>query len=436
MQKKIYIFSIFIFLLLSFSSILNIENLYDKKRVSQILFIFIIFILFFGSIKLSLQVKLLFTLVFIIGFISVLLSNNFLYSTLQLTHAFLLVHLIIFGMYIQTRVNSIFRLLFFSNLFLVCMSILNYSFFLLDRSVPVIFDILYGFNNIRFFNQFQVICLPIILYFTLHLKLSRVASILLTLNLLLFLISGARGAMLSSLLMLFIGLSINLVSRRALIKLVQCSVIAGLIFCLYINFHSKTEIAAYTFRVTSSGRIDIWSNLLLKLEWLNLVIGNGPGLYFIDELKLKLSHPHNSILQLIYNWGGVATFIILLASAKLFIKCLAHINHKIPDPQFNCCFLIITNSLCYSLFSGVLVMPLPQTFLFIFLGILIGFTSPKPKRNKRSNKKLFLMLIIAAFYIGITLLSYNCISSKAFGPNFWSNGQLSFSECKLPYKEN
>lgn len=431
MKKNLYIILICILLLSSFTPILGIENLYDKKRFAQIIFISVIFMLFFSSIKLSTQVKLLFFSIFIIGFISVLLSSNLLYSTLQLTHTFFLVHLILFGVYIQKRVNSLFYLLFFSNLFLICVAILNYSFFLLNRSTPIILDILYAFNNIRFFNQFQVICLPIFLYFLAHSKLSRVATILLTLNLFFFLASGARGAILSCLIMIVFAAFFKLISQKALVTLIKCVLFAVVFFILYTRYHGSEELIAYTFRTSSSGRIEIWFDLISKLNWFNVFIGNGPGLYFIDRPMMRYSHPHNSVLQLVYNWGGIVTLIILLMLYKVVKQCIFHFKNFPYNPAFNTCLLVIIGLVLYSFFSGVIVMPLPQTFILIFIGILIGFITPQPKLTKRTSMQLVFILLIIIFYLSISLLSYSCVSSQMFGPNFWSNGLLSFAECKM-----
>lgn len=430
MNNQFYILLVFIFIALSLLAHIFTNNLYDTKRLTQVILITVVFVISYGKLKPNKKLNTIFYTILTIGAVSTALSSNILNSFLHLTHIFLLFGLITLGIYLKEKVNHLFYILFFTNIFLISSSLLNYSFFLLDNSPPNADGILYGFYNIRFFNQFQIICIPIILYFLSDKKLSRIATAALTINILLLLISGARGATISLFIMVALGLYFNLINKEALIKLITCSLFAGIIFYIYISYHSDISAHNYTFRTGSSGRFKMWTDLISKLTLKNILIGYGPGNYFISEMRL--SHPHNSILQILYNWGGVVTIIVIATLYNLLKNCIVLIRRSSYDSAFNTCILVTISLLSYSLFSGVIVMPLPQTFLFIFIGLLISYITPTIKQKKRSSKQLILIALSAVFYFGAVLLSYDCLSQASYGPNFWSNGQLSFSQCKLP----
>lgn len=426
------------FLLLCFLTLLSITSElytgdpYNLKRFIQVALITLSTLLLAGTISIEKKWKILASTALFIGIISVLQSNNLLNSLLNFIHTYLLFNLILLGIYIKEKVNYLFYALFFSNLFLVCCSLLNYNFFLLDGELPNADGILYGFNNIRFFNQFQIVCIPIVIYFLNNKNLSRVAAILLTLNILLFFISGARGATLA----LFIGLIISfyyqLLSKQILFKIFGCSIAAALLFYMYISYHSDIITLAYTFRTSSSGRVAIWSDLISKLTFVNIFIGHGPGAYVSNEFRL--SHPHNSVLQIVYNWGLIITLLVfsalLLLIKRSILQCIINKNQ-----HNNTCVLVVISLLTYSLVSGIIVMPMSQTFIFIFIGLLISFSDLKVSFQKRTKKHLVSVTVLAIIYVCTVALSYNCVTSAVFGPGFWSNGQFSFSECRIPFKE-
>lgn len=432
MNKKITTFLLLFFLLVTVTSSVYLSELYNTKRFFQVSLITSSLIFLFGTVKLNHNFSFIALIVSTLGILSITFSVNPLSSFINFTHISFLFSLVLLGIHIKEKVNYLFYALFFSNLFLVCCSLLNYNFFLLDGELPNADGILYGFNNIRFFNQFQIVCIPIVIYFLNNKNLSRVAAILLTLNILLFFISGARGATLA----LFIGLIISfyyqLLSKQILFKIFGCSIAAALLFYMYISYHSDIITLAYTFRTSSSGRVAIWSDLISKLTFVNIFIGHGPGAYVSNEFRL--SHPHNSVLQIVYNWGLIITLLVFSALLLLIKRSiLQYIINK--NQHNNTCVLVVISLLTYSLVSGIIVMPMPQTFIFIFIGLLISFSDLKVSFQKRTKKHLVSVTVLAIIYVCTVALSYNCVTSAVFGPGFWSNGQFSFSECRIPFKE-
>jgi hypothetical protein len=431
--SSIIILSLFLILSLTPFIDTHLLGLYNEKRGFQAVALVLSLILI-PKLSINKKYYIIFFLLILFASLSVIYSGNKLQSILNFLHFIMLIFFINLGFNLKAHINKLFFLLLFSNLFVVSYSLLNYLFYFID-SLPALPDgVLYGFYNIRFFNQYQVLCLPIIFYFLQNKKLSRVASTLLVLNLFLFLISGARGALLSCLIIITLGGYFKVLDRAVFVKIFKCCLVSLALFYLHIQLNTSTESVNYLTRVDSSGRVDIWQDLLSQLNIFNLIIGNGPGVYFMQNMAL--SHPHNSLLQFLYNWGGVVTLIITFFLFKLFKSCTFYIKHNNSEPEFNFCFLALYGLLAYSFVSGVIVMPIPQTFIFIFIGLTLSYLPLNLTTTNNSAIKSIGCYLLSAFYLFFVIMSYNCLDSSPYGPSFWSNGQLSFSECKLPYKEN
>lgn len=418
-----------IFLLLSLTPFIDIYflGLYNEKRGFQI--IFLIAALFLTpKLKLTKNKYNLLLLFIILTYTSVIFSSNKLQSLLNSLHFLLLLNLINFGFSLGKSINKLPFLIAIVNILAVSLSLLNYSFYILSNSQVTPDDILYGFYNIRFFNQFQVLCIPFIIYFLQHKQLSRVAFTLLTLNIFLLFLSGARGAIFASLVMLAIGGYYHLITKMQFLKILKCSLLALVLFSAHFLFSENNESINYLLRTSSSLRIEIWGDLLSHLKPFNILIGNGPGIYYSKEFGN--SHPHNSIFQLLYNWGGVVTLSVIVFFIILFKYCIVYIR-KHYVPEFNTCLLALLALLAYSLVSGIIVMAIPQTFIFILVGILLFYLPLNLKANKSSRGKITLYFFIGVFYVFLAALSYTCVASFNYGPNFWSNGQISFSQCKI-----
>ena len=426
---SLYILSSFVILSLLPTIDSYFLGLYNEKRGFQAITLALLII---STPKLSLNKKyyIVLALILLLSFFSVIFSDNKLQAILNLLHFTLLMNLISLGFTLQKNINKIFLLFFFSNLFVVCYSLLNYSFFIIEQAQPYPDAILYGFYNIRFFNQFQILCIPFVIYFLQYKELSRAAFILLILNIFLLLLSGARGAILASLVMFMFGSYYQLINRQQILKILRCSFISLILFSIYFLYHQDPESINYVIRTSSSLRLEIWSDLLSNLTLSNIFIGNGPGVYFSQEYGN--SHPHNSVLQILYNWGGIITTFVIILFFKLFQLCIRYTNAN-NIPEFNICFLSLLGLLTYSLVSGVIVMPIPQTFIFILIGILLSYLPLNLKVSNKSEKNIIIYSLLSLFYIFFVILSYNCLDSTPYGPNFWSNGQVSFNQCKIMY---
>ncbi|MDN3380774.1 O-antigen ligase family protein [Pseudoalteromonas sp. APC 3893] len=347
----------------------------------------------------------------------------------------MLISLVILGYKIKNYNSILFYSLFFTNIFLVSYSLLNYSFFILSSEAPFPDGVLYGFYNIRFFNQFQVLSIPFIIYFISHPKLQCIAKATLTLNLFLLIFSSARGASIAILITTLIYC--YFINRSMIKEIFFCLLAAVLLFSLhyfYLSFYHSTE---YTIRTGSSKRYELWLEVINNISFKTLFIGNGPGGY--KSTTFDFGHPHNSILQILNNWGVIVLSILVWFTYKLINHSLVFIREHKDNNEFLTCFTSFVSLLIYSLVSGVIVMPIPQTFLCILVGILLKYLGYNLfEREKNTHKKIVWSIasIICFFYATLVIFSYNCLDPKPYGPNFWSNGQLSFEHCKLTYFED
>lgn len=265
--------------------------------------------------------------------------------------------------------------------------------------------------------------------------MQRIARIGLTLNFFLLLFSSARGASVA----LFIALLIYCYfTNRSIIKeILFCLLVAVLFFSIHYAYLSSYYSAEYILRTGSSKRYELWLEIISNINFKTLLIGNGPGGY--ESETFNFSHPHNSILQILNSWGGIVLSILVFFIYKLIHHSLLFIKKNKYKNEFLIYFTSFISLLIYSLVSGVIVMPIPQTFLFVLVGILLrylGYNLLKKKGNTHKRITLTIILITSLCYTVLVTLSYNCLDPKPYGPGFWSNGQLSFANCKLTYSED
>ena len=409
-------------------------GLFNEKRAFQSILLILCALLYFHSFKLSRTLKLMLAIVFILGYISTLKNENSLYSCLNYLHTIMLISLVFLGYKIRDRNSILFYTIFFSNIFLVSYSFLNYSFFIVSGIPPNPDGVLYGFYNIRFFNQFQVLSIPFVIYFLSHPNLHRVAKVTLTLNFFLLLFSSARGASIAILVTTLIYC--YFINRSMVKEILFCLLAAILLFSLHYFYLSFYHSAEYTIRTDSSKRYELWLEVINNINLKTLLIGNGPGGYKSETFDF--GHPHNSILQILNSWGAIVLSIVVWFIYKLITQSLAFINKNKDNNEFLTCFTSFVSLLIYSLVSGVIVMPIPQTFLFVLVGILLGclgYNLYERKNNTEKKVALIITFAISLLYAALVILSYNCLDPKPHGPSFWSNGQLSFENCKLTYFE-
>ncbi|TVU75153.1 MULTISPECIES: O-antigen ligase family protein [Pseudoalteromonas] len=414
---------------------------HNHQRIIQIAFLLITSLLvltpFLGNkkptFKLSLNKKssVLYLIFIFSGCLSTLMSVEQSFSLLYTLH----ISLLILTMYYVSTINDKRSILFIiyalliahTSLILICL--LNIIFTLSEQQPLNPYIIYSGFINIRFFNQVQVFILPFLVLLLKFTSIQRLVFIILFLNLLLIFIGQARGALLSFLVFSIFALALKTTLKKQVLIGLVCLALSCITFYALDSLNKGgTEIL----RTSSSGRIELWFNTFSNLSLKHLFIGNGPGVF---EMSLgssaPFSHPHNSLIEILNEWGLIALICILTAVFTTFKKAITHLKKHKKDIITESLFYSFAIGITYSLFSGVHVMPVSQTLLFIMWGLLLGRINKKSIQSISINKylkALIAILFIFAWYLYLqkAISIYNNIDPDKgyiYGPRFWSVGQ-------------
>lgn len=397
------------------SGFAGLGNSYDLKRILVIVFLVVAMVLL--SYRKSVPITILspytcwvVCVIFILGFISALNSKHPFWSLLELANFLLLLCLFyIVGVLIADIGKTVVLQYFFwfALFFSVCISVkffLLLFFYAFDANRPDVHSLVAGFMNVRFFNQLQVMLMPLLcltFYIEQLKKYKRAAMLAFSVLWLILLQSEARGALLAMVLAAFVVhrfLSVDL--RKAFIRPVMKAVALGTLLWLVLIiiiplFIFDSQI--WQLRTNSSGRIDMWIYILQMIPecfW----IGYGPMSFAWAEARpLPSAHPHNALLQFLYEFGVVV--FILLASWSLIklrailkrlkllgAKSSEHLAAKLQscinkslgksfdtDSGIDTTDIVLVFALCviwiYAMFDGVIVMPLSQALLAALLAL-------------------------------------------------------------------
>lgn len=396
-----------------FSGFAGLGNSYDLKRILVIVFVMVAMVLL--SYRKSVPIAILspytcwvVSVIFILGFISALNSKHPFWSFVELANFLLLLCLFyIVGVLIadigKTAVLQYF--FWFALFFSVCISV---KFFLLllfhafDANRPDVHSLVAGFMNVRFFNQLQVMIVPLLclsFYIEQLKKYKRASMLAFSVLWLILLQSEARGALLAMVVAAFVVYSFLPVDlRKAFIRPIMKAVALGTLLWLVLIiiiplFIFDSQI--WQLRTNSSGRIDMWIYILQTIPE-HVWLGHGPMSFAWAEARpLPNAHPHNVLLQFLYEFG-VFAFILLaswsLIKLRAILKRLTLLGAKPSDllaakPQSSIDKSLDTDSdigtdttdivlvfaLCavwiYAMFDGVIVMPLSQALLAALLAL-------------------------------------------------------------------
>ncbi|MBB70928.1 MAG: hypothetical protein CMF50_00845 [Legionellales bacterium] len=249
-----------------------------------------------------------------------------------------------------------------------------------------------GFMNVRFFSQYQIWTLPLVLLPFLCLSPQRwfmrgISYVIAVLWWMLAFYSQAKGVGVA----LVISFSIVSLCYFSVCKrwLVHQLVVAGLgalsfgvLFVWLPHLLSTLPWAVDTvggvtadtryqaLPVSVSTRLDLWWHGVAMIK-ANPFLGVGP-LHFSIYPDLIAAHPHNSLLQIAAEWGLLVMLAVLalcvwglIAVFKYFTTLIKH-----DDQQRVLLLSVLTGLLAgfiYSLVSGVIVMPLGQVMLCVMV---------------------------------------------------------------------
>ncbi|KZX78993.1 hypothetical protein A3715_09220 [Oleiphilus sp. HI0009] len=385
-------------------------------------------------------------LFFIAGGLSVIFSDDQQYSFMLYFHFFLLFALSLVLALTVDRQFYFFVILgayFLSFAAVILVSCLNLIFVYKsgdDLSPGLVYH--NAFINIRFFNQVQVFFAPLLLFLLSFEKYRRLLLVLLFLNFLLMIIGNGRGILLTTLVLITTLYFLAPQFRRLTIMSAATLVISYLAFLLlhYVAGSNSSQLTTHL-RVSNYGRVDGWLDLLKDLQFHHMFYGEGPGMYrHLWGGGATISHPHNSVLQILYEWGALALIVLLAMKLFSLFVVVKHLGRNKDDIVMWSVSSMWLSGLSYSLFSGVVVMPLPQVILFALWGLVLArsgvfsvVTSDlnNPAKAQFGVSILLKLVLIAGLcvglyvYVGLAAELSQLIKidvGYGTGPRFWEQG--------------
>lgn len=423
--------------LLPFVPLQSYDN-HNHQRILQMILLLFLSVLMLVNINLSKKIKYLNikivrpSILFIaFGVTSSVFSNEVGFAIFYTFHITLLITVMSLTSLLSEKkfIISFIYVLVIIHTSLVLVCLLNILFTLFEQKPLNPYMIYSGFINIRFFNQVQVFILPFLVLMLKFKSCQRIIFIVLFLNLLLIFIGQARGALLSFLVISFLGL----ILKSRLKKQITIGLVC--IACAYVTFYGLDTLnqgGADITRTTTSGRIDLWLTTLSNLTFKNILIGNGPGIFEMSVGSSgPFSHPHNLLVEILNEWGFIALTCLLFTIIYTIKESISHIRKHKQDIVTESTFYALLIGFIYSFFSGVHVMPVSQTILFIIWGLLFGRINKKNEGNAHI-KNCWKIIITASFILGWCFYLYKAIciynninlnNGYIYGPRFWSVGQ-------------
>jgi O-antigen ligase len=252
-------------------------------------------------------------------------------------------------------------------------------------------ELFFGYDNFRFYNHVQTICLPLLALVTASQCCSKrvifIAWMGLVTGFALLIVSAGRataiGLLLASILSLFIFKS----NARSFVWHLFLAAILGALLNILIIFIIPTIInghpAAFEVQntqearklLTTSSRDYLW-DLSLQYIWQHPWFGIGP-MHFAHYPNAKAGHPHNIYLQVAAEWGipmMLSCLFIALRGLKQMSSairlCLDKSHQTIGIALFSGCVAVMVDGG----FSGNFVMPISQMWIAVLIGLSISWT--------------------------------------------------------------
>ncbi|MDC5705778.1 O-antigen ligase family protein [Vibrio europaeus] len=289
---------------------------------------------------------------------------------------------------------------------------------------------IFGFVNPRFLNHMQVwSVLPVAYIAVIGMQRQHKAILPRLILALIFATSfatDARGALLSMSMGFALLMTLDVSRRRHWWTLLWQSLITGFLvkYALLAPFpqyvFGDTSLLAPEIRTTSSGRLELWLDLLANVNWL----GHGGDKYACEGLVV--AGPHNSFLNVLYHWG-IAAFAAYSLLIALLLNKLKRIHHKATLVAG----VSVSVGIGYSVLSGVLVTPLSQLLAVCNLALFWGLRCRHSGGKEHSIKpnKLSHLLLAVSCILTITLVSYRVSlrvehyptldQETVYKPQFW-----------------
>jgi len=433
---------------------------YDHKRIIEVAILLIFLIIIpFSKISLISYFKKsykLFLFVCLLGLISSLTSKNLEYALIELITFF---SIIISCIYTSISWNK--RYIIFSVLALfIGFTVLEIKFyayyfaFIFSNNQFSIHDFFPSFANARFFNQYQIWTLPFLTFIlteqSLFKKINKYFLLYIAISWwVIFFTTGSRGAVLSVVTALCLVKLFFRDKSSEFIKVTLFISISG--FTVYqflfhaipylINQDSKLLLDSLEIRLQSSGRVFLWEKAI-NFTINNPILGIGPMHFAWQDINnitpsRHLNHPHNSFLQWGAEWGLISlsliSYLIIYSLRKWFTKFNYKTVTNTDAPLAITLTFSVISALTYSLFSGVIVMPMSQLMWVFIISIMIAkYNDELPIKINNSFYLNYLLIPIALFYFYLLCpqlieIIFNDDTSTIrsnLAPRFWVDGDI------------
>ena len=425
---------------------------HDQQRVYQLVLLafagFATLGLSFVRLPVAAQIGLV--LVFLVGLVSVFLSAHPLWA---LKEWGLYVGLVALSLLVAEQKGTSFFpkavlvLLFVVAFFLVFKFFVYYGMAFLTGVRMLDSSILFsGFSNPRFFNQFQVVAMPLLAYGVLdayrsnyryHRLTSGVLFVVLAGFWCMAVLLGARGLSLSLFLAHLVMLLFPLGRQLVIAQLAAVGaglLLYGLLFTVIPLLADIEPEVKTLLRDGDSRRVAIWGSawqLFSERIWW----GWGP-MHFAADAQHLVAHPHQVVLQWLSEWGVIATSLAVCLGVMAMWHGAKYLGRNEEATLLDVAlWLSLFAALLLAQVDGVFVMPYTQTWFAIVAGLALGrwCKSGTRKRPVRAIVMLF-AVPVAGFFMWILVSEVPSVpqDSEAYvlenhvrlAPRFWLQGWI------------
>lgn len=310
-----------------------------------------------------------------------------------------------------------------------------------DFSPALLFN---GFDNPRFLGQFQVLLLPVLMALCVYVySLGRLRSaqglfLVMSFQWCIVFSLGGRGVIAALLVSHALLLFVRLKFWR-LCAVQVCSAIFGFfllkILFVFVPIIFGLDPASHSsvFREGLSARGELWW-AAYEMALANPFFGVGP-MHFSASLNLIAAHPHQAVLQFLAEWGFPVVFLIFYLVWKGLLQGRRVIVADSASVMDIGVWLGVVSALILSQVDGVFVMPYTETWLAVFVGILISRWSVPPASSVAQRPLCVVLAVPVVIILGAVLFqevpvlsgveeAYILENASGWKPRFWLQGRI------------
>lgn len=296
-----------------------------------------------------------------------------------------------------------------------------------------------GFEHPRMFNGAHLVVLPLLAVAAIDTRWTRLQRGLLVLTLtgwwyLLF-VSGGRAALLA----ILVGSVVAIMTYgRAAVRWFVTYALTGLsaaALYAFTLFGSVAPAAAYGVQhalergVTGTGREHLW-RLAISYVQEQPLLGIGPGHFaYAPRAAYNGAGPHNFLLQLAAEWGGVVALLFALAGLWAFIRWITSQRTLQDHPPLNIGIAAaVVGAIIDAMFSASANYPLAATLIAAVLGIAWGSheTGERSRSGRDRHASWIALFVVGAILLLVVApLTHRSPDDNTGGlirPRFWLNG--------------